>query len=347
MHGVVPAHGGQHHPMNRFASSRRSAISRIGAGSAPRSTLLINTTNLAPAGTPLRPPSGCARTPATISGVIGAPSATPLSALTSSGRCTFASSSVLPKTSAPTTATTIVVSMGITGSCAAGALNGRMREPSASFRMHTPGYQARRRRKAPARRRRPGRSPASVAPMTSTWPCAASAAESAPASRRRQDMGGRQRDLAGKDAGGRGRDHAAAPSTISPARRNMAVVFPPPPTNATTSSGDMSSASPVSPGTRPVRVEASSAPGAGRRALDQILRAGLDPGEEAGHHDAHAHLRVALDVGRADERPATRPDCTIFLIAPSIVFWTSGWPMLPMWPIEVARSLGATKKTSM
>ena len=38
---------------------------------------------------------------------------------------------------------------------------------------------------------------------------------------------------------------------------------------------------------------------------------------------------------------------TIFAIAPSMVRCTSGWPTSPMWPMEVARSLGATKKTSM
>jgi hypothetical protein len=45
--------------------------------------------------------------------------------------------------------------------------------------------------------------------------------------------------------------------------------------------------------------------------------------------------------------PGVRPARTIAASALSIVFWTSGWPMLPMWPMEVARSLGATKKTSM
>ncbi len=45
--------------------------------------------------------------------------------------------------------------------------------------------------------------------------------------------------------------------------------------------------------------------------------------------------------------PAVRLAFTILAIAPSTVFWTSGCVMLPMCPMDVARSLGATKKTSM
>ena len=55
-------------------------------------------------------------TRATISGVTGAPGAAPLTARTSSGRCTCSASSGWPNTSAPTTTATRVVSSGITGS---------------------------------------------------------------------------------------------------------------------------------------------------------------------------------------------------------------------------------------
>src|SRR5437870_4720790 len=47
----------------------------------------------------------------------------------------------------------------------------------------------------------------------------------------------------------------------------------------------------------------SSAPGGRRGALDQVLRAGLNPGEEAGQHDAHPQPGIALHVGGGDQRP--------------------------------------------
>src|SRR5438876_10924443 len=46
----------------------------------------------------------------------------------------------------------------------------------------------------------------------------------------------------------------------------------------------------------------SSAPGARRGPLDQVLRAGLNPREEARQHDAHTQPGVALDVGGGDQR---------------------------------------------
>src|SRR4029453_875499 len=95
--------------------SRRSAVSRAGSRLDRSSALLIRTTTRARSGTFFRPPSGRVRTPATISGVTVAPAAAPLSALTRSGRWTCAASRRAPKTSAPTTGTTTVVSGGITG----------------------------------------------------------------------------------------------------------------------------------------------------------------------------------------------------------------------------------------
>src|SRR2546428_185523 len=46
----------------------------------------------------------------------------------------------------------------------------------------------------------------------------------------------------------------------------------------------------------------SSAPDGRRGALDQVLRAGLNPGEEAGQHDAHPQPGIALHVGGGDQR---------------------------------------------
>src|SRR6267142_1167314 len=89
--------------------------------------------------------------------------------------------------------------------------------------------------------------------------------------------------------------------TISRARRNIAVVLPPPPTSATTAPAPMPSAStrvkPDTPSEMP-----ASAPSTRCRALDQLLGARLDPREEARHHHTHAESRVALDVGDVDQR---------------------------------------------
>src|SRR5262249_1798162 len=66
--------------------NRCSAVSRAGPRSVSTSALLTRTTMRAFAGAPLRPPSGWARSVATISGVIAAPGEAPVSAPTRSGR---------------------------------------------------------------------------------------------------------------------------------------------------------------------------------------------------------------------------------------------------------------------
>jgi len=100
----------------------------------------------------------------------------------------------------------------IAGSCSAGALKGRMREPSASFRRHTPGHHARRRPKSSIET--PGARPvrASLDPMTSTcrWAASAAAIVSGVASVR-ADVSRRQRDLCREDVSGRGRERALTP----------------------------------------------------------------------------------------------------------------------------------------
>src|SRR5215831_15981648 len=57
----------------------------------------------------------------------------------------------------------------------------------------------------------------------------------------------------------------------------------------------------VAMGPSAVCTVAMSAAGSGRRALDQLLGARLDPRKEARHHDAHAQARVALDVAEVDQ----------------------------------------------
>src|SRR5262245_60297799 len=88
-------------------------------------------------------------------------------------------------------------------------------------------------------------------------------------------------------------------ATISRASRNIAVVFPPPPTSETTSPTPIPSApAKVTPGSgRGLPSAARSR----RRALDQLLGAGLDPRKEARHHHAHAQAGVALDVAGVDQ----------------------------------------------
>src|SRR5215813_1981 len=278
---------------------RRSATSRAGSRSPSSSTLLIRTTILAPAGTFRRPPSGSAMTRATSSGVMGAPRGAPVKRATCSGRCTCSASSVWPRASAPTTGTTRVVSRGIAGSCGAGALNGRPRDPSAALRRHARGNHARRSRNSsgeiPAARPVAG----SVTPMTSRCRCVSSAAAT------RSRVASAARTWAGASAICSAKicvvlvvSTRSPRSASSRARRNIAVVLPPPPTSATTSPAPIPSAS--------TRVNAAtgteaSAASTRRRAVDQLLGARLDPRKEARHHHAHAEPCVALDVAEVDQ----------------------------------------------
>jgi hypothetical protein len=176
-HGLVSAHGGEHDRLDRRLT--KETLRRLERRFPVRENLhLVDQSHDAGACRyVLASAFRVGQAGDTISGVTGFPSGAPLSALTSSGRWTCSASRVFPKTSAPTTGMTTVVSTGIAGSCSAGALKGRMREPSASFRRHPRGHHARNRPNMSSQTPPAVPVAASVAPMTSRWRCVSSAAQ--------------------------------------------------------------------------------------------------------------------------------------------------------------------------
>src|SRR6266849_3033103 len=151
-----------------------------------------------------------------------------------------------------------------------------------------------------------------------------------------RDVRGRQRDLRGEDTGGRGCDRAAALLHHLARQAEHGRGLP-----ASSDQRDNLVAGHV----QRIRQPQPRAPAAAR-SLSSFVPAWIQGKKLV------IATRTPIRVYRSTlpaltSVPGARPDWTIFLIAPSTVCWTSGCPMLPMWPIEVARSLGATKKTSM
>src|SRR5213594_4959344 len=151
-----------------------------------------------------------------------------------------------------------------------------------------------------------------------------------------RDVRGRQRDLRGEDAGRRGRDRAATLLHHLAGQAKHGRGF-----SASSDQRDDL----VARHRQRIRQLQPRAPAAAR-SISSFAPAWIQGKKLV------IATRTPIRVYRSTlpaltSVPAARPDWTIFLIAPSTVCWTSGCPMLPMWPIEVARSLGATKKTSM